>query len=261
MEKIPQKQENSLEKENFEPQIIFDFIRHGEAEYGPELKRKFIELGFDWDKLMSASKITKEEIKEPASLEGRLTPEGKVQLRGSISGLVEKIDKDNENIMVLYSPRFRAVDSTNIILEELERQGVDVFKAREHNNLIDMKKHWISILEFVKEKEGEKKEPFRYWLNMSEQELKDADLEGFKDVGQRIDHFIQLIKRYFRVYKDKLNLDKKKLRVVAVTHDMNILSALKKEGATPEEADLIKNADIVELGIDKEGNRKLIFKQ
>ncbi len=251
--------EGSQEKERFEPQIIFDFIRHGQAEYSGELKTKMEELGYKWEELMPTSRTTEEKIESPADLEGRLTAEGKVQLEEAARILVEKIDKDRENIMVLFGPRFRTIDSSKVILEELERENVDVRKARQHKDLIDMKKHWIAILEFVKKKAPDTDKPISYWLNMSEQEIQEADLEGMGNIEKRMDHFVRLIKRYAHMYKNQLELDNKKLRVVAITHDINILSTLKKEGITPEEAGLIENAQIVELGINKEGKSKLML--
>lgn len=251
--------ESSQEKEKFEPQIIFDFIRHGQAEYSGELKTKMEELEYKWEELMPTSKTTEEKIESPADLEGRLTTEGKDQLKEGAKILAGKIDKDRENIMVLFGPRFRTIDSSKIILEELERENVDIRKARQHKDLIDMQKHWIAILEFVKKKAPDTDKPISYWLNMSEQEIQEADLEGMGNIEKRMDHFIRLIKRYAQMYKNQLELDNKKLRVIAITHDINILSTLKKEGITPEEAGLIKNAQIVELGVNKEGESKLIL--
>jgi len=255
----PEMPEGGQEKEKFEPQIIFDFIRHGQIEYGEELKEKVQRLGYKWEDVLPTSQTTEEKIGSPADLEGRVTPKGKEQLKEAARVLTEKIDKDNENIMVLFGPRFRTIDSSNAILEELEQQGVDVYKARQHKDLIDMKKHWIAILEFVKTKAPDADKVFPYWANMSEQEIHEADLESLEDIGKRMDHFIQLIKRYARMYKDQLGLENKKLRVVVITHDTNILSTLKKEGVAPEEAGLIKNAQIVELGVNKEGKSKLMF--
>lgn len=254
----PEFSESTQEKEKFEPQIIFDFIRHGQAEYSESLKQKVEELGYKWEDLLPTSKITKEPIEKPADLEGRLTVEGKEQLKEAVRILVKKIDKNNENIMVLFGPRFRTVDSSKVILEELEQAGVDVSKARKHKDLIDMKKHWLAILEFVKMKAPEEKRGVHYWLNMSEQEIHEADLESIEDIGRRMDHFVELIKRYARMYKTQLGLENKKLRVIAITHDINIISVLKKEGVPPEKMEAIKNAQIVELGIDKEGKSQLI---
>lgn len=253
-----EKREGEMEKEKFEPQIIFDFIRHGEAIYGPELKRRVEELGYEWEKLLPTSMVLEKEMGEQEDLEGEITPEGESQLREAIEGLTKRIDKDNENLMVLFGPRFRTIESSSIILDELGKQNIDVRKAREHRDLIDMKKHWIAILEFVKKKAPDVDRPIQYWLNMSENELHEADLEGFGDTDKRMDHFTRLIERYARAYKDQLGLEKKKLRVIAVTHDVNVLSILKKEGISLEKAGLIKNAQIVELGVDKEGKAKLL---
>lgn len=255
----PEIPEGGQEKEKFEPQIIFDFIRHGQTEYGELLRQKVEELGYKWEDVLPTSRTTKEEIESPADLEGRLTIEGKKQLEEAAQILVEKIDKDKENIMILFGPRFRTVDSSKILLEELERAGIDIRKARQHQDLIDMKKHWLAILEFVKTKAPDVEKVFPYWLNMSEQEIHGADLENLEDIGKRMDHFVELIKRYARKYNKQLGLEDKTLRVVAITHDTNIMSALKKEGVSPEEVGIIKNAQIVELGVNKEGKSKLII--
>lgn len=249
---------NNIEKEKFEPQIIFDFVRHGEAVYGPELKKKLEKIGYEWNKLLPTSPSSEKYIGEIEGLEGKLTLKGEYQVREAISNLVRKIDKDNERLMVISGPRFRTLDTSKIILEELEKGSIDVFKARQHKDLIDMKKHWISVLEFVKKEVPDTEQPIQYWLNMSEEELQEADLEGLEDINKRMDHFIQLIKRYVRRYKDRLGLQTKKLRVISPTHDINILSILKKEGISPEQAGLIKNAQIIEIGVDKEGENKIL---
>jgi broad specificity phosphatase PhoE len=254
-----ERKEGEMEKEKFEPQIIFDFIRHGEAAYGKELEEEIEDLGYKWEKLMSSSKVSEEKLEGKAIREGDVTPKGEEQLRESIGSLVEKIDKDNEVVMLLSSPLFRAAKSSEIILEELEKQGIDVGKKREHKSLVELNKHWISVLEFVKkETKGKVKDPFNYWLKMSDEEIREADLESLEGIGDRMQYFIEVIKRYGRRYKDQLRLDDKKLRVIAVTHDVNILSILKAEGVSLKDAGTIKNAQFIEMGVDEKGKAKLM---
>jgi len=250
--------ETSQEKESFEPNIIFDFIRHGEAEYSDEQKQQVEDLGYSYDELLPSEKITTELRGTRAGKEGRLTQEGKAQLIVSMEHLVEKIDPDNEVVMVLSSPRLRAEESAGVIVNALAHHGIDVQGARECLDLVDMKKPWIGILEFLKQSSSGEQSPFQYWLKMSEEELQKADVEGMENIEDRTDHFMRLIQRFAKTKQQEWGLDKKILRVIAVTHDINLIAAANREHLSPKEINDIKNAEILELGVDNQGNTKLL---
>ncbi|HFC76917.1 MAG TPA: hypothetical protein ENJ27_01670 [Candidatus Moranbacteria bacterium] len=247
-----------IEKEKFEPKIIFDFIRHGQAEYGTDIAEKMSSMGYEFKDYLPTSKISDKEMTKREIWEGRITTEGRKQLEQVVDRFIKKIDKDKEVLIILSGPRFRQEQSGEIILNELEKNNINVFKAREHKDLVDSKKHWISILEFVKDKTKKDDSPWQYWLKMSENELKEADLEGFNDIGKRMDHFMRLLKRYAQRYQKQLGLDKKVLRIISSTSDINILSLLQKDKLSDLEQEVIKNAEIVELGVDEDGEVKLI---
>ncbi|MCG2686950.1 hypothetical protein L6278_02320 [Candidatus Parcubacteria bacterium] len=256
---IPQPEFDAEKEEKFKPQIIFDFIRHGQAEYGQKVKEKVKNLGYNFEDFMPTSKIAEEELDDKRKIwEGQITTKGNEQLKTAITDFVKKLNKDKETLMILFGPRFRQEQSSKIIFDELEKQGVNVLKARQHKNLIDLKKHWISVLEFVSQKTKDK--PVEYWLSMNSKELEEADLEGLQEVGGRMEHFIELIKRYARRYQKELRLDEKILRVMSVTSDINILSLLEKQKESLKSVDInaIKNAQIVEMGVDKDGDTKFI---
>ena len=251
--------ESSLEKEKFKPKIIFDFIRHGQAEYGQKVSEKMSNLGYKFEEHLPTSRISKEKMKERETWEGRVTSEGQEQLEKAVSEFVEKINMDKEVLVMLFGPRFRQEHSGEIILDELEKHGVNVSKIREHKDLIDFKKHWISVLEFANNKTKDGESPWEYWSKMSKEELKDADLEGFDDIKKRMEHFMELIKRYARRYQKQLGLDNKILRVISPTSDVNILSVLKKKELSASEQGIVKNAKIIELGVDEKDETKLML--
>lgn len=256
----PNKKERVVEKEKFEPKIIFDFIRHGQAEYGTEVADKMKNMGYDFRDHLPTSRISNEKISKREVWEGRVTQEGQEQLRQAIGGFIERIDMEKDVLMMLSGSRFRHEQSGEIILDELEKNKVNVHKAREHQDLVDFKKNWISILEFVKDKTKQGDNPWQYWLKMSEDELKDADLEGIEDITKRMEHFIELIKRYARRYQEQLGLDEKVLRILAPTSDINILSLMQKNKLSDLEQNIIKNAEIVELGVNKNGEAEIMIK-
>ncbi len=258
IEKFQPKQEVGLEKEKFQPKIIFDFIRHGQAEYGQELADKMAKLGFNFEKELPNSQIAKEQLNTTETWEGRITPEGEKQLRRSIAELVDEINLDNEVIMVLSGTRSRHKLSYDIVLNELEKHSVDIFKARTHEDIVDTKKHWISILEFVKNKITKGQNPWDYWLKMTKKEIEEGDIESIEDIQNRTDHFIKLLTKYRNIYKNKLDLDNKILRVISITSDVNISLLFKNENLDMEKVSKIKNAQIIELGVDETGKKKFM---
>ena len=255
---LPPTPETSQEREHFEPNVIFDFIRHGEAEYSDELRQRVEELGYSYDELLPASKTTTEIRGTRAGKEGRLTQEGKAQLIVSMEHLAERIDPDNEVVMVLSSPRLRAEESMEVIINALGRQGVDVKGAREHLDLVDMKTSWIGILKFLRESHSGDVSPLKYWLKMSEEELKKADVEGMRSIEDRTDHFMRLIQRFAQMKQREWGLDKKTLRVIAITHDINLMTLAKQINLNPKEINDIKNAEILEVGVDDQGNKRVL---
>ncbi|MFA5009713.1 MAG: hypothetical protein WC553_00580 [Patescibacteria group bacterium] len=254
----PSTPETSQEKEHFEPTIRIDLVRHGEAEYSDELEQQVEAQGYPYDKLFPASKTTAELRGTRAGKEGRLTKEGRAQLTMSMEHLAKKIDPANEVIIVLSSPQLRAEESAGVVIDALKQQGVDILGAREHLDLIDMQRPWIGILQFLKQSpSGES--PFKYWLQMSEEELQEADIEGIKSIEDRTGHFIKLIQALARLRRVGWGLDKKTLRVIAVTHDINLIAiAGCVPGLSKKELNDVKHAEIVELGMDDRGDAQLI---
>ncbi len=244
--------ENAFEKkEKIQPEIIIDLIRHGQTIYSQEFKKAVEEIGYKFEDLFKDSKFVDSED-AGGFFEGEITLEGEQKLRDSIRNLVESIDQDKEKIMCLYSERHRTNHSAEIILDELKNNDIeDIYKFREQKNLIDMETPVLEILKYVKEHDKTKTaNPWTYWLNMSEQELSEAGIDGISGIKRRMNHLLELLERYARMYADKLGLGDKKLRVIAVTHDVNIISLLEKFNIPKEE---IKNARVFELVKNEKG--------
>lgn len=244
---------NLESKEKFEPQILIDFIRHGQTKYGKRLKEKLDEIGFDYEEQLPTSNITEEDLGDSEDMEGVVTEDGERGLREAVKDLLESIDKEKEVLLILSGPRSRHEQSREIIEDELSNAGVSIINSRQHEGLSETKEHWISIVDFIINKLGKDgSEVWNHWFNMTEDELKGAGLEGVDDIKNRMNHFTELIKRYGNRYREELGLSEKTLRVLAVTSDINI-SSIKSD-----DMDEIKNAQIVELGIDKDGQYKFL---
>ena len=93
---------------------------------------------------------------------------------------------------------------------------------------------------------------------MSEEELKKADVEGMRSIEDRTDHFMRLIQRFAQMKQREWGLDKKTLRVIAITHDINLMTLAKQINLNPKEINDIKNAEILEVGVDDQGNKRVL---
>lgn len=260
-EKISSEQEISPEEEHFMPQIIIDFIRHGQAEYGPEVRKAMEDMGYSFEDILPTSRISEDITNKESALGGRLTDEGKSQLQEATQSLLGTINPSKENIMILFSPKTRTVESANIILGSLEKIGINVSKAREQQDLTDIKgRHWLAVIEAATKAEERPTNPFAYWYQIPDEKLRELDLEGPRDVQKRIDRFITLIQRYANRYRRELNLDEKTLRVIAITHDLGLYAASRHDPESQLKPDQIKNAQILELSIDSKGKESLSLK-
>jgi len=238
-------------KEEIQPEIIIDLIRHGQTIYSQEFKNAVETIGYKFEDLFKDSKLVDSQD-EGGFFEGEITPEGEQKLRESIKELVGSIDQNKEKIMCLYSERHRTCHSAEIIIDELKNNNVkDIYKFREQKDLIDIETPVINILKYIKEHDKTNaSSPWPYWFGMSEKELSEAGVDSINGIKTRMNHILELLERYARRYGDKLGLGDKKLRVIAVTHDVNIISLLEKFNIPKEE---IKNARVFELVKNKEG--------
>lgn len=240
------------------PQLIIDFIRHGEAEYGEELLKQLEATGQNSETFKQLPKISPDIFDAKTALEGRITESGKAELEESIRSLSAKIDRDNEMVAVLYGPRTRHKESAEIIIEELEKLGIPVFKSKEHSGLIDFKDSWISLVEYAIQHQGKSSVDLEQsWWEMyqnptTREEMEKKGYEHLEHVQLRMEFMSELLRRFARRFTVE-----KTLRIIAVTSDVNIEQHQQKH-IPMEDRDqiLVKNAEIFESKIwnDENGN-------
>ena len=248
-------EQQKIEQEPQKPKLIIDFVRHGDTEYGSQVIKRLKKAGQPPDTFKQLPKINEEIVDPLIGIEGRLTEAGIEQIRISIQRLIESIDKKNEIIFVITGPRTRHKQSTDVVVEELIKAGVQIYKIREHKNLTDFKDGWIGLVDFIKNIQNKENVDLEeFWWEMYKNEetkklLNDAGYEGLHDIERRMAAFVKILKKFVSIYKPK-----KTLRVIAVTSDVNIEQVLQRD-IPPLEKDQIwiKNGEIAELTVSDKG--------
>ncbi|MBI3988333.1 MAG: histidine phosphatase family protein [candidate division NC10 bacterium] len=270
------------------PQVIIDFMRHGQTMYGHVLAQEMERLGYDPKSLFKDSQIqpagdrgerpSKRIGLEPGRLarykrigyeehksvrfaqdnetqrmatEGRLTEVGLEQIRRATKILRDMMDPEQEVLMLFASPRARARETAKMILEDLAKNGIPVEKARTEIKLRDVNTHWMTILQRANEL-GVRQNPWRWWLEGSDHEAL-GRIEGSEAIRSRISRFVQVVLRYVRIYRGSPHLSSKGLRVLAITHDVPILCWINRV----LDIRSFEPGAIVELKIDQTGTARL----
>ncbi len=276
--------EPSLEKEEFKPSVIIDLIRHGQTKYPEKVKATLEELGYDVEKLFPTTEFSEDKTAELDG--GIITPEGRTELLEVASKLADTIDRENEVVIILFSPTSRTEESAEIILEGLESEGIGLGKdkneiihaKREYRRLAELlDTHWVNVFKFTASK-GEEgiKDPYGTYLKATKEDLEQWALK--EDSAIKIESLGEVMKRLTGVTKafyklsrfNKKELDGKTLRVIAITHDVSmalILKMLEKQLGEEKNEEIqnkaidftsIKTAEVVELGMNKEGTVRLL---
>jgi broad specificity phosphatase PhoE len=217
-----------MERMNSESKIKADFVRHGKPEY------------------------LQEEITS-GKVEGSLTEEGKNDLREAISKLAETISKE-ELVVVVSSPKKRAVESAEIAFDILKEKGINVFsELRKEDSLKDVE----MSSEFINDLDGFQESWMEYWIQQ-------------KDLSQGTEKPEEVEKRALRViaYLNRLaKLDnlKQKLHFILFGHEEGVRDLLEeayeigtKKGESPTYAEEVR-LDFFDVG-EKDTRIKVFYR-
>ena len=255
MSEIPNITIESSQKPELERlDVVIDLFRHGKALYSLDFKRDVEQMGYRFENCFKDSEVVDDNDLEHGRYEGEITPEGEAELRRTIRKIIGDSHTEEEKILAFYSERERATHTTRIIIDELSRNNVNVesIKQKDLPDLKDIRMQVIDLMKYVKSKDPDSVEPWTYWSHMDRKELEDNHLEGMEHIKKRMFHFLRVMEKYARRYNDQImGAGFKKLRVIAVTHDVNILSLLSKFGISKEN---IKTGGFFELTKDGKGN-------
>lgn len=214
------KEKNKKEiADNFQSDATITFLRHGKPEY------------------------TAEEIKK-YDFEGKLTDEGKEQVKESAKELAREIKNNNEVVVVWSSGRNRADETSKILVDALEKEGIIVLDRKKesdnkHRNFTSLSAPDITS-EFWKQKP--KDEFFvKIWKELYEKDKLPQGVETPDESEKKFKRVLALNRRAINIFNDKRRKDRhfSKLRIINVGHF---------ETATP----IIYEAYGGRAGIDKE---------
>jgi broad specificity phosphatase PhoE len=170
----------------FEPDLIVDFIRHGQAEYS-------------------------EKERETAEYEGNLTNAGKEQIQRSAQELATKFDKENEIAVLWVSPRNRARQAGKIIGQKFTEKGIQILKdIKTVRSLSDVR----MTPEFMNE--INKKNVFGNWMEFWSKADLPEGTETPEQVKKRVQRVLVYLERIARQIKPEGN---KKLHFICVGHE------------------------------------------
>lgn len=246
------------------PDLIIDFIRHGKTVYGEALKSKLSEIGQNPDTFKQMPGV-EDSVKEPREqLEGKITPEGEIELREAAKKLAEMIDRQNEIVAIMTGTRTRHTQSATIIEDELRNQGVDIVKTKEHEGLADVKGGgWYTFVDYILKHEGKSDADLeQFWSEMYQSKSTRDDMsskgyEHLEDIAARTERVTELLRRFVR----RFNLGKT-LRVIGVTSDIN-MEQIQQKGTPIENRGQIwvKNAEVVEIKIWNDKNSGALLRE
>lgn len=246
------------------PDLIIDFIRHGKTVYGTALKEKIKEIGQNIDTFKLMPELDESIESADEQLGGRITEQGKEELRDSVRKLSKLIDRKKEIVAIMYGTRTRHDQSGKVIIDELQNLGIEVVKQKEHANLVDVKDGgWYTFVEYIIKHEGKDEADLEnFWWEMYQNKSLQDDMsnkgyEHLGDISLRTENVVELLRRFVR----RFNLGKT-LRVIAVTSDINI-EQIQQKGIEIKDRDQIwtKNADILEINIWNDKDNSLNYKE
>lgn len=232
------------------PDVIFNFIRHGTTAYGEAVSRKLHELGQDAESFTLMPQLDQSITDEREQIEGRITPEGEIGLREAAKELAGRIDTEHEIVAIVHGLRTRHEQSAAIIADELQKAGINIVRSRPHKNLSDVAgSGWLTFVEYVLKHQGKEEADLeQFWWDMYRDpdvraDMKEKGFESLEGVNERVEHFVNLGKRFVKKYPLG-----KTLRLISVTSDLNIEQIMQR-GVPMEQRDQIwvKNAEIFEL--------------
>ncbi|MFZ1720812.1 MAG: phosphoglycerate mutase family protein [Candidatus Moraniibacteriota bacterium] len=202
---------------------IVDIVRHGETEYKEMLDKDFV-----FDPNQEGFALTPEYLD--------LTSDGIENIRRAAGQLIAAIDLQNEAVLLVASPNYRAQSSALIIADEFKKAGVPLLngKPKTAKNLrqIEVKNPEADMDEWMRVALGYRSESeqnagaspdvaYQEVAHRMGRELGDIVTEDFDAIKLRFDRYLRHYGN-IRNYLDPKLQDRiadKRLRVISVTHE------------------------------------------
>lgn len=219
--------EKTSEKKEREPNIrvpIIDIIRHGETEY-----KELQDIGFKFDPELKDFKLDTEHLD--------LSDEGIKGIIETAEQLENVIDKDNELVILVTSPNYRAQSSVLLIEDYLKQKGVnilnpakEILKAQNLRQItfkdIKSRAEWIETDKKFREKHPSHKrltsdEAHVEIAKMLGKDITDIFSEDYDKINQRFQRFLRHMINLNHWLRDetKASLKDKRIRLVCLTHE------------------------------------------
>lgn len=237
---LDRREGEKIEKEKDLKIPIIDIIRHGQTDY-----KELRDPNFKFNPEDKDFKLDAEHLD--------LTPEGITNILKTGELLAGQINKDQEVILFLTSPNFRAQSSMLLLQDYLAKNGFNIlnkyqenersgYKIKKSSNLrqIEFKKDGpASRVEWIEaDKQYRLKKPTNVAPDVAHPEIaaslgldmKDVFQEDYGDINNRFEHFLRHISNIYSYFnpETKKVLQDKVLRVIAVTHEELPVKFLKK---------------------------------
>lgn len=207
--------------------LVVDAIRHGEADYT-------------------------EKEKNLAKYEGELMEEEKEKIASVAREIVEGIDKEQEVVLVVTSPRLRAIETAQEIFKTLKEEGINPFHRIEIRGQLEDAALTPGFLKQYKEVMPEKG-----WMNFWEiVENLPEGTEKPEEVEKRTNDFLAALAKVTRNYHLP---EGKKLHLISVIHEETFRELLKKTfSGELIGGNILGNAERVRLGFNKTNNKNQV---
>ena len=157
--------------------------------------------------------VYSEEESKSGKFEGTLTEIGKKELEEAMNKLAENISGD-ELVVVLSSPRKRAVESAEIALKMLKEKGINVFPSLKIKNSLKDIQMTPEFVENLKDFEG-------FWMEYWAKKNLPEEVEKPEDVKKRAQRVITYLNRVA-----KLKNLTQKIRFVLFGHEEGVRDLL-----------------------------------
>jgi len=215
--------ESAVEREPDPHVPTIDIVRHGRTDY-KELK----DPSFQFDPTAEGFGL------DPEHLD--LNKDGIADAQGAAQQLLEMIDKDNEVVILVTSPNFRAHSTALIIKEALLGNGIEVLNAGKIMQTLKLGQinikdkgdlpQWIS-----EDKAYRTEDPSRFKEPSDEahpaiaarlgKELGEIFSEDYQNIDKRFEDYLRYMTNIYRNFTPETQaaLKGKKLRIITLTHE------------------------------------------
>ncbi|MBU1075617.1 histidine phosphatase family protein [Patescibacteria group bacterium] len=240
--------ESQVEKER-NPQVpIIDIVRHGRTDY-KELK----DPNFNFDSKAEDFTLDTEHLD--------LNEDGIADAEGAARQLLATIDKDNEVVILVTSPNFRAHSTALVIEDVLVSNGVTLLNSGRTMETSQLRQINIANKEDLPEwiaadKKYREEDPMRFKGSPDKmhkaiaaslgKELKEVFTEDYGEINTRFEDYLRHMTNIYDYLneKTKQQLAGKIIRIVTLTHEELPAKFMQATLGTEEN---LKNGQILEL--------------